>query len=230
MIDFHAHILPGADHGCTSVEETEAQLALLARAGVDTVVATPHFSPRLTTPERFLALRRESLARMADARVPEGMEILPGAEVTLSAGLDTLPGLEELTVSGTDVLLVEMPLAEWDDKLLDTLLALRSRGLRPILAHVDRYPPSDVRALFDYGLRGQLNAEAFRRMTIWKRRRLRAWVDRGFIAAVGSDLHGSSPAAANDLKKMTDLLGAERMRRIEKVETELLRGARAVKF
>ncbi|MEE3459824.1 MAG: CpsB/CapC family capsule biosynthesis tyrosine phosphatase, partial [Candidatus Faecousia sp.] len=42
MIDFHAHILPGADHGSDGLETSLRQLALAEEAGVDTIVATPH--------------------------------------------------------------------------------------------------------------------------------------------------------------------------------------------
>ena len=54
IIDFHAHILPGADHGSSGLEESLNQLALIRAAGVDTVVATPHFYPHRHTPEEFL--------------------------------------------------------------------------------------------------------------------------------------------------------------------------------
>ena len=46
IIDFHAHILPGADHGSRDVKTTKAQLEMLAGAGVKAVVATPHFYPQ----------------------------------------------------------------------------------------------------------------------------------------------------------------------------------------
>ena len=42
MTDFHAHILPGADHGSDGMETSLTQLALAEAAGVDTIIATPH--------------------------------------------------------------------------------------------------------------------------------------------------------------------------------------------
>ena len=44
-IDFHAHILPGVDHGSNSVEISDFQLKLAAESMIDTVIATSHFYP-----------------------------------------------------------------------------------------------------------------------------------------------------------------------------------------
>ena len=43
ITDFHSHVLPGADHGSDSVETSERQLELVDGAGIDRVVAAPHF-------------------------------------------------------------------------------------------------------------------------------------------------------------------------------------------
>ena len=58
--DFHAHILPGADHGSRSPEDTEAQLTTLGECGVAHVAATPHFYPDVwDSADSFLTFRRE---------------------------------------------------------------------------------------------------------------------------------------------------------------------------
>ena len=44
-IDFHAHVLPHADHGSTSVESSIKQIEEAKKAEVDFIVATPHFYP-----------------------------------------------------------------------------------------------------------------------------------------------------------------------------------------
>ena len=55
IIDFHSHILPGADHGSSSVETSLAQLNSAKNAGVTRLIATPHFYPHRHTLEKFLA-------------------------------------------------------------------------------------------------------------------------------------------------------------------------------
>lgn len=53
MIDFHSHILPGIDDGSKSTEESLEMLDMLRAQGVDTVAATPHFTPGRTPPRCF---------------------------------------------------------------------------------------------------------------------------------------------------------------------------------
>ena len=72
MIDFHAHILPGADHGSDGLETSLRQLALAEEAGVDTIVATPHFYPQSDSFSEFLR-RRERTA--SDSRVDTIMPV-----------------------------------------------------------------------------------------------------------------------------------------------------------
>jgi protein-tyrosine phosphatase len=45
IIDFHAHILPGLDHGCKDLTTAVTQLKMAKKAGIDVVVATSHFYP-----------------------------------------------------------------------------------------------------------------------------------------------------------------------------------------
>ena len=80
IIDFHAHVLPYADHGSDSLETSKIQMALLKGAGVDTVVATPHFYPDLHTITDFAHMvdsATEKLLNIEDRpRICLGSEVL----------------------------------------------------------------------------------------------------------------------------------------------------------
>ena len=54
LVDFHAHILPEADHGSSSLEMSLWQLASAKRYGVTRIIATPHFYPHVHTVESLL--------------------------------------------------------------------------------------------------------------------------------------------------------------------------------
>ena len=53
IIDFHSHILPNADHGCSDVREALRQLRLAKKFGTTDIVATPHFEPENDTVSSF---------------------------------------------------------------------------------------------------------------------------------------------------------------------------------
>ena len=43
VIDFHSHVLPGIDDGSRNIETSIEMLRLSRNAGVDRMIATPHF-------------------------------------------------------------------------------------------------------------------------------------------------------------------------------------------
>jgi protein-tyrosine phosphatase len=191
-IDFHAHILPHADHGSSSAEMSLAQLNLAKRAGIGTIIATPHFYPDRHDIHDFLK-RRDQAYTALDAINDTGIKIVLGAEVLLCEGLAHLDQLEKLTVAGTRVLLVEMPDHPWPDRVVEALGHIASeRGLTQVLAHVDRYPKQDIEILFAQGLIGQVNAGAV--CALLTRQRVLRWVEQGHIVALGSDIHQLSNA------------------------------------
>lgn len=189
IIDFHAHILPGMDHGCDSVDMALRQLARAARAGVDTVAATSHFYPQAENAAGFLRRRDEAMRRLQSRLTPTLPRIIPGAEILLFERLEQMEDLNELSLGPAGCLLLELPLSGWRDALYDTAEAINHRcGGKAVLAHVERYRPERIERLFELGLHGQLNAAALSRLT--GRRRLYQWIDAGHIVALGSDTHG----------------------------------------
>lgn len=191
LIDFHAHILPRLDHGSRSSQVSLGQLRLMNSFGVDTVCATSHFYPQEVLVDTFLKARTAAFERLMEVcgEAPRPKLVL-GAEVLICEGLDQMEGLERLCLEGTDLLLLEMPFSAgaWNSRLYRTVSDIADRGIRPILAHVDRYPQKLVEALFDMGFSAQLNADSLDRF--FKPKHLMRWINDGVIVALGSDLHG----------------------------------------
>ena len=189
-VDFHAHILPGVDHGSQSLKMATAQWRFFTEAGLSAVVATPHFyAHEETSVEDFLA-RRDAAAESLLAEIgTAGPALYLGAEVLVFPGLAELPDLGRLTVGGSRILLLEMPLGGWSGEHLDAVDCVIDRGLIPLIAHIDRYPLSKLGALYDRRYLYQVNLGAllgFGAIPRYFRRMLRA----GAVAALGSDLHG----------------------------------------
>jgi len=189
VVDFHAHILPGVDHGCRDLEEAISQCSLANKAGVDTIVSTPHFYPHKETLAHFLPRREAGYRQLCSALGIQKPEILLGAEVMVCEGLERMEKLKTLCIPGTKCILLEMPRRAWNDSLFRTVVAIRDQcGLTPVMAHVDRYEEADVERLFYNGIKAQLNAEGVCRL--FKRNHLLRWVAEEKIVALGSDIHG----------------------------------------
>lgn len=191
LIDFHAHILPKADHGSDCLETSLFQLNQAAAAGVDIVVATPHFYPNdYSDVESFLQIRESAILELFSA-YSGPIKILPAAEVMLCEGLHHLPDIEKLCVSGTKTILVELPFYRWSRSLMDTLGALESIcGLHVVVAHIDRYPRGLREQLIGSGLAAQINAEAI--CSFHNKKQLLSMAEQSLVVAIGSDIHGKS--------------------------------------
>lgn len=192
-VDFHAHILPGADHGSTSIETSLVQLEYAEAADVSTVIATPHFYPHRHTLDAFLKRRTDSYETLLSSYRGNVKTVL-GAEVLLCEGLENLEGLERLCIEGTNALLIELPFSEFRDGYVETVRKIKRRGFEVLLAHVDRYAPTDIESLIDVGVsKLQVNAEAFAKL--FKSKKLIEWAKHGYVVALGSDIHGKDQKA-----------------------------------
>ena len=201
IIDFHTHILPGADHGSKNVETTKAQLALLNKAGVTAAVATPHFYPQNDSVESFLE-RRSRCAEELFAISGERPEVYLGAEVLVCAGIDHMPNIERLCIEGTETILLEMPFSSWREEHIEAVARIARSGLNVVMAHIDRYPEKDLIKLFsECDVLCQINGET---QATFKGRKKAEKLIRDFpCVAVGSDLHGADKKALKNLLSLS---------------------------
>lgn len=204
-IDFHAHILPGFDHGCHSVVDSLRQLEMAKKAGVDVIAATSHFYPNAETSGDFLRRRIKAWNALLRVLPDEAPRIILGAEVLLCDGMEKMDGILDLTFEGSGVILLEMPFGPWKTATYDTLEKIhRLAGRRAVIAHVERYNPEAIASLFEIGVTGQINAGILLRPR--KRRQLLIWIDEGKISALGSDIHGTKNVY-RQFKKAKAILG-----------------------
>lgn len=209
-LDFHAHILPGCDHGSDRVETSLRQIAMARRAGVKTICATPHFYPQKENVRQFLERRAETYAALCAARTDEDPVVKLGAEVLICDGLDRMDGLKRLCLQDTDTLLLEMPFYAWPGFVWDTLYRLHDLPeLRLVIAHAERYAPEDVEILIRDGMTLQLNAGCLTRPL--RRRRYLDWIARGAVQYLGSDIHMLGPGY-REWKKSASLLADRGLR------------------
>lgn len=144
--DLHCHPLPGIDDGARTPEDGVALLVGLKRAGFDTVVATPHVRSGVwdnRTHTRDAA--RAALGGALDAAAQRG-EALPelllaGEHMFDDVLRELLAKGEALTYPGGGAALVEFPYEEIPLRVELQLWRMMRGGVRPVLAHPERYAP-----------------------------------------------------------------------------------------
>lgn len=205
VVDFHAHILPGADHGSDSVETSLFQLKLASSHGVSRVIATPHFYPNTHTVDSYLSRRNaayELLIPYLDENLPE---IRLGAEVLICEGIERLPELNRLFIEGTNTLLLELPFASFSDEYCYSVSKLVSNGVDVVIAHADRYHEDDIERMIECGAKLQLNAISLN--AIFPRKCMADWLMRDAVVALGSDIHNRDRRAYSDFVRAISRLG-----------------------
>lgn len=147
MIDIHSHILPGLDDGPAGLEEALEMVREAARAGVSSIVTTPHaFSPwcDISPIERDRAL--ESFSReLTAADIP--VKLFPGFECfTVTDLIDRIKDdpayfMPDFTGNGRSRrVLIELGNAN-PVKCMDSLLfQCQEQDITPIWAHPERHP------------------------------------------------------------------------------------------
>lgn len=233
-VDFHSHILPRMDDGATGLSVSLEQLSALTGQGIEHVVATPHFYLHKEGVDTFLQ-RRQNRAEQVVHAASVSKERMPGvsigAEVYLEQGLLKMGGLERLRLANTWYVLFELPYVGVSEREVELLFNLCTRsGVRPLLAHLDRYVESlsdelvaELISLPDVAV--QINNEAFA-----KRQSAKFALDiirEGVPVVLGSDTHNMTDRAPNfDLsnKYLATKLKGEEYRRFAELQLALFRG------
>ncbi len=168
MIDIHSHILPDFDDGARDIDESLEMLRESMRQGVDKIISTSHCYPkRSDSIKSFLDDRNETLAYLRKEIEKSGEElpqIFAGCELNICRDFSEDKHLEELCIEGTNYILLEMPYEPWTDSVIEVVYKVGLRGLRPVMAHIDRFlyqKPEMLRALYEMDVLYQVNAEAF---------------------------------------------------------------------
>lgn len=207
-VDFHAHILPGMDHGSRDLTEATAQWRMFGALDLFAVVATPHFYAQTESSVEEFVARRDAAAELLMTNVSGGPRLALGAEVLLFRGLENMTGLDRLCIKGTNVLLLEMPYGGFGRAEVVTVERIAALGLCPLIAHIDRYPTDALRLLYQSGCaRYQVNAEGMLGLLRRRAAYFRKMARDGLVVAIGSDLHGTDMRALRRFSRACGRLG-----------------------
>lgn len=238
MIDFHTHILPGIDDGSRDIDMTEKMLYMEQSMGVSHIYATPHFYAHRRSIESFLERRNRALEKTKEVllREPNLPQITVGTEVYYFTGIGRAKQLEDLCIEGTDILLLELPFAQWQSDILEDINDLMDkRGLHIILAHVERYEQFQKsrhvwERLLNMPLTIQLNCEdIISAGSIFRRNHMHKTsmelLSRYENVIIGSDCHNLTDRKPNLDEARVIIrkkVGAERLNQIDKYTDKIL--------
>lgn len=200
MVDLHTHILPFLDDGAATLEVSLYMLKSMANAGVNHVVATPHFNLATDDLEKFLNERQDSITQVSKLIREENLEIelSAGVELMFSPELANVD-LAPFTLGKTDYILIELS-TEYDEPSLEsTFKKILSKGFIPILAHVERYSylvnnSQRIVDLISLGCLMQVNVAG---ITSNRYPHVKAMMKKNLIHLVGSDSHNMTNRKPN---------------------------------
>jgi len=231
-VDLHVHILPGIDDGSQDLETSLQMGEALYRLGFDTLCATPHVKQGVWDGQREEV---EALTRVIEDELlgrlrPPGngdevnLRVITGGEHFLDASFFRRVEEKRLLEYPLErAVLVELSLMPGASHagVREALFRVRVQGIRPVLAHPERYDASHrsidwIEQLRDDGVSmlcdllslagrsGRASRRAFERM-----------VDRDLVDGVCSDAHGVGDVHALDvalprLERMAGSAGLER--------------------
>lgn len=139
-VDLHCHYLPGIDDGVRTLDEGLALLSGLASLGYETVIATPHIRTAM------FDNRRPGLERAYRELVELSRDVpsLPATGLAAEHYCDDvfwqlfLDG-HAMPYPGAKAALVELHYEIWPMRLEARFFEMQVRGVRPVLAHPERY-------------------------------------------------------------------------------------------
>lgn len=231
MIDLHCHLHPGVDDGPRDAAESVALARALVAAGVTTVACTSHVRPDKGWMNTLdgAAARHDALAALFDdagvslAHVRGAEHYVDERVFSLATG--SLEGLADLAVpyGHGRWLLVETPYLGAPPLLFELLHAIRRKGFRVLLAHVERFPylmdkPETTQRLVDAGHLLQVNlgslAGAYNRAQQKNAERL---LKSGLVAVLAGDCHREEDVGKNivaGLAQARKLVGEAQVRKL----------------
>lgn len=197
-VDIHSHLLPGLDDGVQTMEESLELLRHFEALGYQKVYTTPHIMSDFyrNTPEGI----RQQLTEVRKAAKEEQLqiEIEAAAEYYLDeVFFDQLNHPAELLTFGNNYLLFETGFINQPAILLEAIFKMQSQGLKPVLAHPERYAylQGNYRMAADLAERGALLQINLNSLTGYyspmAKKTAEKLIDDGLVSFVGSDMHNS---------------------------------------
>ncbi len=161
-VDLHLHYVPGVDDGVRTLDESRQMLEGLKAVGYERCVATPHIRSGMF--ENRKAGLEQGFRDVSEQLVGAAIPLLGLASEHFFDDVfwQLFERREVLPYPGNNAILVELHPDRWPRGLTERFFQMQVRGLRPMLAHPERYSPlandtDALDALLDAGAMTQLD-------------------------------------------------------------------------
>ncbi|HET8829374.1 MAG TPA: CpsB/CapC family capsule biosynthesis tyrosine phosphatase [Pelobium sp.] len=194
-IDMHSHILPGIDDGAPTVKESVMMVKRFQQLGFKKLIATPHIMADYyrNTPDTINKALEELREELVKQNID--MPIEAAAEYYLDETFENKINKGNLMTMGGDYILFELSYINYPNNIKDIIQKLNDKGLKPILAHPERYPYlhgsiENYYKIREFGCYFQLNAISLAGYYGKQTQKIaEQLVDNMMIDFIGSDMH-----------------------------------------
>lgn len=141
IYDIHSHIIYGIDDGSKDENMSKRLLQIAAQSGTSHIVATPHVIELNNHPDWGRILDGVEKLKAIAVENNLDLKIYPGCELEMNWDMLKLFSKDsrDFCVNGSRYLLVELPAMTIPPYAEDFWYELEIKGIRPILAHAERY-------------------------------------------------------------------------------------------
>ena len=221
MIDIHSHILPGMDDGAADINEALEMAEIAAASGIRGIIATPHCNMPGRYDNYYDDYYKEIFVQTCGAvkRAKIPINLYPGMEVFATEDIVRyLKNGKIITLAESRYLLLEFSFQE-DPLWAEGILAqLKEMGIKPVIAHAERYEfvQDNLWIVYQWRRKGyviQANKGSFLgRFGRRAQETVYQLLNHNLISIVSSDAHGAeyrTPYLLEAYDKMKDNCAGE---------------------
>lgn len=165
MIDIHSHIIYGVDDGPKTLEDSLKLVKSAYDQGVKVIVATSHRRKNMfDISESMIVDHFRELKKAVATHIASDMTLLFGGEIYYTEDVVTKLVTNKLPkLVGTNYALIEFSMDTPYRTMHDALSQLLRHGIRPVVAHIERYNELDertdrIQTLINMGCYMQVNS------------------------------------------------------------------------
>ena len=193
QVDMHAHILPGIDDGAKTLEQSLLLLERLHAIGLSSFHFTPHIFSEMYPNDHATVSAAYALLK---PHIPSGIQSSYAAEYMIDSSFEKLyTKPSELLLLPNQHILVEMSYIQESHSVDEVMFQLKVQGLKPILAHPERYvyyhgELAKIKRFRDAGILLQVNILSLIGYYGSREKKAAQWLaEQGWIDLLGTDVH-----------------------------------------